>query len=592
MNPVVPYLTPIPLQGETAAKNGRSTDLGFATLLDGVGSSQERVAYDVRDTDNRSAARDSTPPRETDRTREDQRARANDSDSRPTRASDQSGGAQSTASDRSSDRAANGNTDHTNSKSTTASDTPRESTKVESDGSAPSDGKLKTSETAIEAGTEATSAVPDDTPTAAVVKAAFDQPNGGVGPEQQQALATVTLAPTSRKAATANDAGASTAGSLPSQSLAPTSLLNQAAAASQNKSETATSPSASGRSTAGVLPAGSTVPDASAGAPAGASGPVTQEMSTQRSAQVQAQIVAPNTPTQVAPSQSIAAQIAGIAAEEKPQIKVTTDAQNGTPKSLTSPGLLALANTQNNSPGTNTGSANRGLTNGGATGGNATSADVLLNAQVAAEKEIFGAVVSATAAKIPADASPVATGATTSSAEVLPTTGTGFANSSAQPTSQIVTAPPAKAGTPTPSAAEQVGIHLTRAAQSGATRFTIQLHPAELGRVDVKMEVTHDGKIHAVVTADRQDTLDMLQRDARGLERALQSSGLKADSNSLSFSLRDQGGSSGTFAESGNSRPGAPLLENDEMTTPADIAALANQASGLGGADGRLNILV
>ncbi|NQV21577.1 MAG: flagellar hook-length control protein FliK [Rhodospirillales bacterium] len=340
------------------------------------------------------------------------------------------------------------------------------------------------------------------------------------------------------------------------------------------------------------MPAGSTVPDASAGAPAGASVPVTPETSTPRSAQVQAQIVAPNTPTQVAPSQSIAAQIAGIAAEEKPQIKVTTDAQNGTPKSLTSPGLLALANTQNNSPGTNTGSANRGLTNGGATGGNATSADVLLNAQVAAEKEIFGAVVSATAAKIPAGASPMATSATTSSAEVLPTAGTGFANSGAQPTSQIATAPAAKAGTPTPSAAEQVGIHLTRAAQSGATRFTIQLHPAELGRVDVKMEVTHDGKIHAVVTADRQDTLDMLQRDARGLERALQSSGLKADSNSLSFSLRDQGGSSGTFAESGNSRPGAPLLENDEMTTPADIAALANQASGLGDADGRLNILV
>ena len=40
--------------------------------------------------------------------------------------------------------------------------------------------------------------------------------------------------------------------------------------------------------------------------------------------------------------------------------------------------------------------------------------------------------------------------------------------------------------------------------------------------------------------ADRKDTLDLLQRDASGLQRALQDAGLKTADNGLQFSLRDQ----------------------------------------------------
>ena len=40
--------------------------------------------------------------------------------------------------------------------------------------------------------------------------------------------------------------------------------------------------------------------------------------------------------------------------------------------------------------------------------------------------------------------------------------------------------------------------------------------------------------------ADRSDTLDLLRRDASGLERALQDAGLKTADNGLQFSLRDQ----------------------------------------------------
>lgn len=85
---------------------------------------------------------------------------------------------------------------------------------------------------------------------------------------------------------------------------------------------------------------------------------------------------------------------------------------------------------------------------------------------------------------------------------------------------------------------QQIAVNISKAIQGGTDRIIIQLKPAALGRVEVRLEVTADGRVQAVVTADRPETLEALQRDARGLERALQDAGLRTDSNSLSFNLR------------------------------------------------------
>ena len=61
---------------------------------------------------------------------------------------------------------------------------------------------------------------------------------------------------------------------------------------------------------------------------------------------------------------------------------------------------------------------------------------------------------------------------------------------------------------------EQVAINLKQAAQSGTDRIEIQLKPASLGAIDVKLDVTHDGRITAVISADRSDTLNMLRQDS------------------------------------------------------------------------------
>jgi hypothetical protein len=90
---------------------------------------------------------------------------------------------------------------------------------------------------------------------------------------------------------------------------------------------------------------------------------------------------------------------------------------------------------------------------------------------------------------------------------------------------------------------QQVSVQVSKAVSQGLDRIQIQLKPADLGRVDIQMEVTHDGRINAVVQADKPETLDMLRQDSRQLEQALKDAGLKADGGSLQFSLRGEGGS-------------------------------------------------
>lgn len=92
-----------------------------------------------------------------------------------------------------------------------------------------------------------------------------------------------------------------------------------------------------------------------------------------------------------------------------------------------------------------------------------------------------------------------------------------------------------------PVSLNEVTVQIHRAAARGENRIRIQLHPAELGQIDVRLKVGADGIVRAAIHVERPETMDFMQRDARGLERALQDAGLKTDSGSLSFNLRDSG---------------------------------------------------
>jgi flagellar hook-length control protein FliK len=81
--------------------------------------------------------------------------------------------------------------------------------------------------------------------------------------------------------------------------------------------------------------------------------------------------------------------------------------------------------------------------------------------------------------------------------------------------------------------------------QNGNSRLTVALHPVELGRVEVKLDIDKDKNVTATVLVDRPATLDLLRNDAKALERALQDAGLQTGDGSLSFNLRDSNGQDG-----------------------------------------------
>ncbi len=92
-------------------------------------------------------------------------------------------------------------------------------------------------------------------------------------------------------------------------------------------------------------------------------------------------------------------------------------------------------------------------------------------------------------------------------------------------------------GQPTP--LHVVPIEIGLRALAGARQFDIRLDPGELGRVDVNLSISDEGEINARLVVDRVETLHLLQRDARTLERAFEQAGLKPSDGGVEITLRD-----------------------------------------------------
>jgi flagellar hook-length control protein FliK len=128
---------------------------------------------------------------------------------------------------------------------------------------------------------------------------------------------------------------------------------------------------------------------------------------------------------------------------------------------------------------------------------------------------------------------------------------------------------------------EQVAINLRQAAQSGSDRIEIQLKPASLGAIAVKLDVSHDGHITAVISADRSDTLNLLRQHSDGLTQSLRDAGLQADSGSLSFNLR---GDSQSFAQ-GPAPAVQAMRSDDAVSLPSARAELPRYRQHAGAVD-------
>jgi flagellar hook-length control protein FliK len=117
-------------------------------------------------------------------------------------------------------------------------------------------------------------------------------------------------------------------------------------------------------------------------------------------------------------------------------------------------------------------------------------------------------------------------------------------------------------------ATQQVVVQIQKSTLTKDMQLSIELHPAELGRVDVKITIGRDGRTSAQIIADRPETLALLQKDGNHLEKALQQAGLNNSAQDLHYSLRDQ-------AQQRSGDPGSrrkrSLFEGDEDAKPVAV---------------------
>lgn len=157
------------------------------------------------------------------------------------------------------------------------------------------------------------------------------------------------------------------------------------------------------------------------------------------------------------------------------------------------------------------------------------------------------------------------------------------AGASSPPTLTVSVQAPAASPGPASANAPHVpvsalAVHIAQQASNGAKRFDIRLDPPELGRIKVRLNVSREGQVMTHLVVERAETLDLLQRDARQLERALQDAGLDTSKDGMKFSLKDQGlahGGDDSFntednvgAKAGTEEEDNPLLIPDDAMPP------------------------
>jgi flagellar hook-length control protein FliK len=116
-----------------------------------------------------------------------------------------------------------------------------------------------------------------------------------------------------------------------------------------------------------------------------------------------------------------------------------------------------------------------------------------------------------------------------------------------------------------------LALQIAVTAQSGKSRFEIRLDPAELGRIDVRIDLDRHGQITSHLTVEKPETLAMLRQDAPQLQRALDNAGFKTGDNGLQFSLRDQSSSNQNGGDEAGRNAHRLIISEDDVI-PVTIA--------------------
>jgi len=132
-----------------------------------------------------------------------------------------------------------------------------------------------------------------------------------------------------------------------------------------------------------------------------------------------------------------------------------------------------------------------------------------------------------------------------------------------------------------PGVVDQVILQMNRNVKNGQSQMSLQLQPTDLGKIAVKLEFGESGRVQGTVVADNPKTLEMLQKDSRSLERALQDAGLRAEPGSLQFSLGGQKNQNNAGQTAGSNNPangsggGAISADGSDDEGLIDIGAIS-----------------
>lgn len=132
--------------------------------------------------------------------------------------------------------------------------------------------------------------------------------------------------------------------------------------------------------------------------------------------------------------------------------------------------------------------------------------------------------------------------------------------------------PPALAGA-TP-AVVQVYSRMVERFDGKAQQFQIRLDPPELGRVNVRIEIGADHRVHAVLAAHDSNALADLMRGQRALEQSLANAGIDLSDEGIRFELSDQN----TNQSSRGDQDAAPKKQAQPWMLDADTSAALEQA--------------
>ncbi len=125
-----------------------------------------------------------------------------------------------------------------------------------------------------------------------------------------------------------------------------------------------------------------------------------------------------------------------------------------------------------------------------------------------------------------------------------------------------------------------MAVEIARNFAAGNNRFQIRMDPPELGRIDVRLNIDENGTLRARLAVERPETLDLLQRDARALERALADIGFEGTRTNLEFSLKQN-----PFADDGtNNNQAGPnnseaLDKNEASDQPTNVVTALYRGS-------------